>query len=340
MDSDPFDISVNGVHTTWNLSIRFWTGEDGQRLANPFVLCLNLRSCQNLPKPLDVGVRFRFGVFNRASGTFEMCTADVRPDLHLENTNELRSVGYRNMAISDKHVNALGDVKLTVRLRLLRDDADLHSLASDMKQLLGDETTADVVLEAGNKHFLAHKCMLSTRSKILAELLKEAKKKDDSGKLHLFLPDIRPEILRDVLTYIYTGSSADSAADDALLVAADRFGLSGLKNSCERRLGEVLSPSNVASALLLAERHQCSGLKKSALSYCKDNHTYIMKDDDWKTIEEERPELFEEAVSEVVAKSSCASHTECLKKKGKRYEIEKNSSLPQVANEKIVEHRG
>ena len=52
-----------------------------------------------------------------------------------------------------------------------------------------------------------------------------------------------------------------------------------------------------------------------------------MKDSAWKTIEEEKPELFEEAVSEVVSKSSCSSHTECLKKKGKRFEIEKNSSV-------------
>ena len=51
-----------------------------------------------------------------------------------------------------------------------------------------------------------------------------------------------------------------------------------------------------------------------------------MKDETWKTIEEEKPDLFEEAVSEVVAKSSCNTHTECLKKRGKRFEIEKNSS--------------
>ena len=34
-----------------------------------------------------------------------------------------------------------------------------------------------------------------------------------------------------------------------------------------------------------------------------------MKDDDWKTIEEEKPDLFEEAVAGVVAKSDCDAHT-------------------------------
>ena len=67
-------------------------------------------------------------------------------------------------------------------------------------------------------------------------------------------------------------------------------------------------------------------LKRHALSYCKDNHTHIMKDADWKTIEEERPDLFEEAVAGVVAESDCDAHEECLKKGGKRFEIERNSS--------------
>ena len=65
----------------------------------------------------------------------------------------------------------------------------------------------------------------------------------------------------------------------------------------------------------------------------QDNHTYIMKDEAWKTIEEEKPDLFEEAVSEVVSKNACSTHTECLKKKGKRYEIERNSSAPEGFHE-------
>lgn len=64
-----------------------------------------------------------------------------------------------------------------------------------------------------------------------------------------------------------------------------------------------------------------------------------MKDEAWKTIEEEKPDLFEEAVSEVVAKSSCAHHTECLKKKGKRFEIEKNSSIIVLDKEHTKEIR-
>lgn len=112
LDSKPFEININGVRTVWNLSVRFWRGEDGERLANPFVLCLNMLSC-NVDKPLEAGIRFRFGVLNRASGDFEMGPAGTKPDLRLEKTTELRSVGYRNIAISEKHIDSsTGDIQV------------------------------------------------------------------------------------------------------------------------------------------------------------------------------------------------------------------------------------
>ena len=87
---------------------------------------------------------------------------------------------------------------------------------------------------------------------------------------------------------------------------------------------------NVNPTPTTKQQAQCQSLqdlKRHALSYCKDNHTHIMKDADWKTIEEERPDLFEEAVAGVVAESDCAgAHEECLKRGGKRFEIERNSS--------------
>ena len=75
-------------------------------------------------------------------------------------------------------------------------------------------------------------------------------------------------------------------------------------------------------------------LKRHALNYCKDNHTHIMKDADWKTIEEEKPDLFEEAVAGVVAESDCDAHAECLKKGGKRFEMERNSSAAEHVGER------
>ena len=87
-------------------STRFWTGENGERLANPFVLCLNMlsssssnsssssssNSSNSEDAPAEVGIRFRFGVLNRLTGDFEMGACHDKKGVALDNSKELRSV--------------------------------------------------------------------------------------------------------------------------------------------------------------------------------------------------------------------------------------------------------
>ena len=80
-------------------STRFWTGENGERLANPFVLCLNMLSSSSSSSsnssedaPAEVGIRFRFGVLNRLTGDFEMGACHDKKGVALDNSKELRSV--------------------------------------------------------------------------------------------------------------------------------------------------------------------------------------------------------------------------------------------------------
>ena len=103
------------------------------------------------------------------------------------------------------------------------------------------------------------------------------------------------------------------------------FQLPGLKSHCERHLGEVINPLNVAEILLLSDSYKCPILKKTALSYCYENHSYIMKDSRWKVMETDNPELFEEAIREI-APEICHQHSECIKKCGGRYDLEKETA--------------
>ena len=68
-------MTVNGMWTVWNLSIRFWVGGQGERLANPFVLCLNLVGCKVATKQ-DATVKYKFGIYNHSSQEFEMGSTD------------------------------------------------------------------------------------------------------------------------------------------------------------------------------------------------------------------------------------------------------------------------
>ena len=100
----------------------------------------------------------------------------------------------------------------------------------------------------------------------------------------------------------------------------------GLKVQCEKHLGETINPVNVAEILLLSDSYSCQHLKKAALSYCSENHSYIMKDSQWKIIEEENPKLYSQAISEI-APEECSKHVECIKRGGNRYETEKENAV-------------
>ena len=137
---------------------RFWTGENGERLANPFVLCLNMLSSSTVDNaPVEVGIRFRFGVLNRITGDFEMGSCHDKKGVSLDNSAELRSVGFRNVAIGEQHLDPeTGDLRLVCKMKVLMDDSDSaaaatanHSLSSDLRGLLRDGgSTSDLLLEA------------------------------------------------------------------------------------------------------------------------------------------------------------------------------------------------
>lgn len=440
LDSKPFEVNVNGVLTTWSLSVRFWVGENNERLANPFVLCLNLVSCK-VERKQDVTIKYKFGIFNRVTEEAEMGAPD-RVSLSLETAEKLQSVGYKNIAMNEKHVTPAGDIQLLVRLSIIRQEEVIHSLSSDLGNLINDEKSSDLILEAGERKFMVHRNILSARSPVFASLLAQLEnnmdrkttdkleniqedqlKEDDPGEeptsqtagpcarreeeeeetpfqptadtshrtqptapspeepageptkpsgagtepsepssnppvepekekekranegtegdneteakqtkgdrernvKRLVINDLPGDTVEELLRYIYTDSSNNvELFSQTLLAASDRYKLPGLKLHCEKHLGEIINPLNVADILLLSENYSCRDLKRVALAYCGENHSYIMKDTKWKTIEKERPDLFEEAIAHV-APDTCHSHAECLKKGGNRYEAEKNS---------------
>ena len=94
----------------------------------------------------------------------------------------------------------------------------------------------------------------------------------------LRITDVRPETLEELVDYIYTDNSAcvDKMAR-TLLAASELYQVSssksdvfpdptvepcfsqlpGLKTHCEKHLGEMICPNNVANYLLLAEKYKC-----------------------------------------------------------------------------------
>jgi hypothetical protein len=73
--------------------------------------------------------------------------------------------------MSDKHVNASGDVILIVRLSIIKKEEPCHSLSSDLGSLINDEASSDLILQAGERKFRVHRNILAARSPVFASLL-------------------------------------------------------------------------------------------------------------------------------------------------------------------------
>ena len=188
------------------------------------------------------------------------------------------------------------------RLSLIHKEEESHSLSSDLSSLINDKKSADCILQAGDRTWQVHSNILAARSPVFAKQLSELSSKDlatdpvdkvpvdevpsdqDQKSLRkesiqkLVITDLPSETVEKLLHYIYTDNSENvDMFSQTLLAASDQYQLPGLKLHCEKHLGENISPLNVAEILLLSDHYKCETLKKTALAYCVENHSYIMK---------------------------------------------------------------
>lgn len=338
IDSPPFNVNINGIHSTWNLSIRFWKNPDGKRIINPVVLCLNMLNC-NVDEAEQAKIRFQFAVFNADVKHWEYCHVS-RTILELKSYTDIISLGYRDLSIVHRHLKKNGEVVLMVKIQIIQYESEKHNLSQDMARLLKHSYGADTKLICGglnNTEIPVHSTVLTARSNVLAEMilpLKEFNERKDmktntikdkmdtrmlqenniidkeSGRFNkryvfsLELLDLSKEVAEEFLRYIYSDhvDNLDNFAPQ-LLSLAERFSLQGLKELCERNLIETITPENIASRLLIADEFGCDALKKASLAYCEENLTVLNKSLAWKIMEQTNPELFNEVCEASIGSS-------------------------------------
>ncbi|KAK1120862.1 hypothetical protein K0M31_011063 [Melipona bicolor] len=312
IDSPSFDVNVNGIHSTWNLSIRFWKNPDGKRMINPVVLCLNMLNC-TVDEAEQAKIRFQFAVFNADVKHWEYCHVS-RTILELKSYTDIISLGYRDLSIVDRHLKKNGDVVLMVKIQIIQYESEKHNLSQDMARLLKHSYGADTKLTCGglnNMEIPVHSSVLAARSNVLAEMIlplrdvnekknsrsditedkiadipelqeniidKENKRSNNRYMFSLELLDLSKEMTEELLRYIYSDhvDNLDNFAPQ-LLPLAERFCLQGLKELCERNLIETITSENIANRLLIADEFGCDALKRASLAYCEENITILNK---------------------------------------------------------------
>ena len=106
--------------------------------------------------------------------------------------------------------------------------------------------------------------------------------------------------MREFLAFLYTDKCEEGVLQtcgEQLLIAANKYKVSGLQTECVQYLQQTLSAGNVFERLIFADLHNCAELKKKAIAFIAANKVCVKESVKW--IARLGPELFEEVMSAV-----------------------------------------
>ena len=167
---------------------------------------------------------------------------------------------FRNMLALDKDESEKKFCDVTITCTHVADDDNEYEL---------EEVT-----------FYAHKAILASRSTFFAKLFSHDMKESATNTVDL--SDIEPDVLKELLTYIYTSECPNIKAQaESLLYQAEKYELSHLKALCEERLSYDLQIDNAARILLLADRYDAKQLKWNSLLFINEHGDEVRETEEW-----------------------------------------------------------
>jgi len=166
---------------------------------------------------------------------------------------------------------------------------------------------SDVLIECKDKKFEAHQVILSSRSPVFRGMFQADMKEKKSQ--HVEVKDLEPDLVAEMLKFIYTGSCVateenpdlDMVSD--LLVASDKYQIVTLKNVCQTLLSSHLVVENALKFLVLGDMYGADKLKEPAMGVVINNMSGLIGTEEWKECKKKSPYIFVE-VAEAIAKSA------------------------------------
>ncbi|XP_011881721.1 PREDICTED: speckle-type POZ protein A-like [Vollenhovia emeryi] len=159
--------------------------------------------------------------------------------------------------------------------------------------LLENEKFCDVTLTVRGKEFQVHKAILVAQSPVFNVMFENEMKGKKTNQVDI--DDMDPEVLEEMLRFIYTGKAMNlEKMADGLLAASDKYQLNTLKVFCQEALCKSLTIENAAEILILAELHSADQLKAKAIDFIN-TYTDVMDTAGFKSMKKSYPHLIIEA---------------------------------------------
>lgn len=176
-------------------------------------------------------------------------------------------------------------------------------LAENMNTLFENPSFPDVTLVCGNREFKMHKAILAARSVVFNAMFESNMVEGISNKVQI--DDVEPDVMAEILRFIYTGkTSSIDKMSDLLLAAADKYALDRLKSLCEEELCLNIDIENVADTLVLADLHSAIQLKNHAIEFINMQANEVIETSGWKNMISLHPHLVAETFKALVNQQS------------------------------------
>ncbi|XP_029179236.2 uncharacterized protein LOC114977880 [Acropora millepora] len=131
---------------------------------------------------------------------------------------------------------------------------NVEGLLKDLEKLIDNRESADVVFLVGRDEvaIYAHRLILVTRCKYFRNRQRElwSSKSAAHTQLTVRKPELRPDVFREVITFIYTGKvQLDSGTAFEMLRIAEDLEVTDLQQACEQYFMDNLSVDNASEFL-------------------------------------------------------------------------------------------
>ncbi len=201
------------------------------------------------------------------------------------------------------------EVDVTVTLNLEEESTPLHfvnepnltpraekELRGDLISLLASGENSDVTLIVGDKEFKVHRIILSSRCEVFKAMLASDMLEQATNSIRI--SDIDPEIVHEMLTYIYSGTTpniGEANMAEKLLHAAEKYQLIQLKEMCCSELIQCLNSDNAIDMLCKGHMYNGDSLKEACINEISKSLTAFMEREEWVEVEDQN-ELYTEVI--------------------------------------------
>ena len=153
--------------------------------------------------------------------------------------------------------------------------------SNSLEKMFLNEQFSDVTLETTEgKSLKAHKCILGAGSPVFLKMFEHDMLE---SKLNVVrITDIEYDVLKEMLRYMYCMGQMEipNSLASQLLMAADKYDMSGLKDKCTEVLYDNMTVANVIGIFHLAKKHNVDQLKERAIIFLKENFKEAVNSDE------------------------------------------------------------